>query len=167
MADYKNDLNNRLYEIAGKLRSNMDANEYKNYILGFIFYKYLSEKVELTLNKKLENDNINFEEAFKNNDSELQEILEQESVTILGYFIEPKYLFSTLVKEANKGTFILNDLKEAFTNIEESALKSKSNVFDGLFHDVDLDSQKLGKIELKLIKKYQKFSFYYPKSISN
>ena len=44
----------KLWAIADKLRGNMDANEFKNYMLGFIFYRYLSEKLEMTLNELLE-----------------------------------------------------------------------------------------------------------------
>ena len=65
MSEYKNQLESNLWAIADLLRGNMDANEYKNYILGFIFYKYLSEKIELYLDESLKVDKMTFKEAWK------------------------------------------------------------------------------------------------------
>ena len=88
----KQQLEQKLWAIADILRGSMDANEYKNYILGFIFYKYLSEKIVTFLNKELEQDELTFKQAYETDD-EYKEILEEESVETLGYFLEPKYLF--------------------------------------------------------------------------
>ena len=52
MSEYKKKLETKLWAIADELRGNMDANEFKNYMLGFIFYKYLSEKIELYLEQR-------------------------------------------------------------------------------------------------------------------
>ena len=68
MSNYQNSLESKLWAIADVLRGNMDANEFKNYILGFIFYRYLSEKLEIHLNKELEMDNLTFAEAWKKED---------------------------------------------------------------------------------------------------
>ena len=65
MSNYLNSLDSKLWAIADVLRGNMDANEFKNYILGFIFYRYLSEKLELHLNEELNVDGITFVEAWE------------------------------------------------------------------------------------------------------
>ena len=133
----------KLWAIADKLRGNMDANEFKNYMLGFIFYRYLSEKLEMTLNELLEEDGINFQEAYQ--DEELIEDLKDEGIEKLGYFIQPKYLFSSVINEINKGKEILECLSNAFIEINDSSFNTESqDDFQNLFEDVDLNASKLG-----------------------
>ena len=141
----KQQLEQKLWAIADILRGSMDANEYKNYILGFIFYKYLSEKIVTFLNKELEQDELTFKQAYETDD-EYKEILEEESVETLGYFLEPKYLFETIVEKAKINEFILEDLERALKKIGDSVAGSESeDDFENLFEDVDLKSSKLGK----------------------
>ncbi|WP_296874631.1 type I restriction-modification system subunit M [uncultured Methanobrevibacter sp.] len=137
-------LETKLFAIADELRGNMDANEYKNYILGFIFYRYLSEKQETYLNGQLKVDGITFQEACEN--AKLKEKLAKVSIKRLGYFITPEHLFSSIIKKCKVDEPIRNDLREAFNEITNSSLGTASeNDFNNLFDDVDLDSQKLGK----------------------
>ena len=74
-----------LWNIANDLRGNMEASEFKNYILGLIFYRYLSENVESRANKLLEEDNISYEKAWE--DEEYREGLQEELVSDIGYLI--------------------------------------------------------------------------------
>ena len=146
MSEYKKKLETKLWAIADELRGNMDANEFKNYMLGFIFYKYLSEKIELYLNKELEEDGIEFDDAYKND--ELREEVENEALENLGYFLEPKCVFKNLVEKAKKGDFILDNLQKALKQIENSTMGHESEEdFVNLFEDLDLTSSKLGKSE--------------------
>ena len=137
-------LETKLFAIADVLRGNMDANEYKNYILGFIFYRYLSEKQENFLDKQLERNGTTFKEAWKIGKS--NENLEKVSIKRLGYFITPEHLFSSIMEKVKTNQTIRNDLREAFNEITNSSLGTESeNDFNNLFDDVDLDSVKLGK----------------------
>src|SRR5699024_719284 len=87
-------LQKNLWAIANDLRGNMDASEFRNYILGLIFYRFLSEKNTLQAKQLLEEDNLSYAEAWKN--EELRPILEQELIARIGYVIEPEDLFSHL-----------------------------------------------------------------------
>ncbi len=151
-------LEKQLWAVANVLRGKMNADEYKNYILGFIFYKYLSEKLELYINEKLlTRENFSFAEI-EEDESEGKRVIEEVKkacVGHLGFFLKPKELFSFLVKKGNgeiKGqeTFILEDLKNVLNSIEKTSMGTASeDDFKGLFDDVDLTSSKLGKTENK------------------
>lgn len=141
------ELNQRLFSAADNLRSKMDASEYKNYLLGLIFYKYLSDKL---LEKVVELADESCEEYnTPNKQTELyKELLADEDtkndlietlIDTLGYDIEPEYLFNVLANQAKQNTFQLNDLNRGFIQ-----LSTKYDQFNGLFDDVDLQSKKLG-----------------------
>lgn len=150
MADVKkqeslsNELASKLWECANNLRGNMDAQEFKNYILGLIFYRYLSNKVEKHFEKELAEDKITYEEAF--NDPEYTEAIKEDSLESLGYIIEPKYLFSNVIKMIELGKFSIDYLTEIINSITMSTEGQPSEeAFTSLFEDMDLNSSKLGK----------------------
>ncbi|MCU4806636.1 type I restriction-modification system subunit M [Bacillus cereus] len=141
------ELNQRLYSAADNLRSKMDASEYKNYLLGLIFYKYLSDKL---LEKVVELADESCEEYNTPNkqtelymellaDDDTKKDLIETLTDTLGYDIEPEYLFNVLAIQAKQNTFQLNDLNRGFIQ-----LSTKYDQFNGLFDDVDLQSKKLG-----------------------
>ena len=149
-------LEKQLWGVANVLRGKMNADEYKNYILGFIFYKYLSEKLERYVNEKLlAREDFKFAEI-KENTKEGKTYLEHIKtgcIGHLGFFLKPTELFSYLVKKG-KGeikdhtTFILGDLKKVLNTIEQTSMGTASeDDFKGLFDDVDLTSTKLGSRE--------------------
>ncbi|WP_214834320.1 type I restriction-modification system subunit M [Exiguobacterium sp. s152] len=140
-------LNQKLFSAADNLRSKMDASEYKNYLLGLIFYKHLSdkllEKVVVSADASLEEyDTQKKQTEFYielMSDDEIKDDLIETLVDTLGYDIAPGYLFNVLADHAQQNIFQLNDLNKAFVE-----LASKYEQFNGLFDDVDLTSKKLG-----------------------
>jgi type I restriction enzyme M protein len=141
------ELHKKLWDMANDLRGQMEAYEFKNYILSLIFYRYLSEKTETRVARLLEEDNISFDEAWK--DKEMREALAEELIQQIGYIIEPEYLFSNMIKEISKGdqgNFDTEMLQRAVNAITESTLGADSQEdFQNLFDDMDLSSSKLGR----------------------
>lgn len=142
MSEHQAELEKRLWAIANELRGNMGADEFRNYILGLIFFKFLSEKIEKTGNDVLSEDDMKFEDI--DGKDEYIEAVREYCVNSIGYFIEPKYLFRILAGRAKNGEFIIEDLGLALKYIEDSTNgQDSSDDFSGLFGDVDLTSLKL------------------------
>ena len=150
--DQKIHLQAQLWKIADELRGNMNADEFRDYILGFIFYKYLSEKMLVYANRILKEDNIiytDIAEASEEGEAYL-EAIKEESILQLGYFLRPSELFSSIARRSQEthGNFILDDLTTILNNIEQSTMGTESeDDFDKLFEDLDLTSTKLGRTE--------------------
>ncbi|MCT4216548.1 type I restriction-modification system subunit M [Elizabethkingia anophelis] len=155
--EQKRQLQQQLWNIANTLRGKMDADEFRDYILGFIFYKYLSEKIHFTADKILldSGEDIDYASVDENSESgkEIVNAIYEEIVEDLGYFLKPSELFSNVAKkgyqkEEGKSNFILPELSKILTNIEQSTLGTNSeDDFEHLFEDLDLTSSKLGKTE--------------------
>lgn len=152
--DQKKQLEQQLWNVANTLRGKMNADEFRDYILGFIFYKYLSEKMELYANNTvLKEDSL----IFRNVDDTTAEgahaiaTVKEESLGKLGYFLKPNELFSEIAKRGNSdvegvSNFIIEDLQKILINIQQSTMGTASeDDFDNLFEDMDLNSTKLGK----------------------
>ncbi|HIP11181.1 MAG TPA: type I restriction-modification system subunit M [Arcobacter sp.] len=138
----KKQLKQQLWNIANELRGKMNADEFRVYILGFIFYKYLSEKMEVYANELLEADNIKYVDL---QDNETIEYVMSEAVKNIGFALNSDELFSNVSTKGQGNEFILDDLPKIFKNIEQSTLGTASqDDFDGLFYDVDLTDKKLG-----------------------
>lgn len=138
-----------LWNSADILRSKMDANEYKNYTLGLVFYKYLSDNLLYHAADLLEEEVRTlkdaqqvYERAYSDDETreDLQDALQHE----YAYTIEPELTFTHLIENVNTGAFQLEDLAQGFRNIEQS-----SDVFENLFEDIDLYSKKLGNTPQK------------------
>ena len=133
-----------LWNGADVLRGKMDANEYKTYLLGLVFYKYLSDsylsKVYDLLNdempESLEEAQASYEEALASDDAEdlLDELKES-----LHYTLDADMTYISMLNSAKNNSFNREKLQAAFNRIEES-----DEIFHGLFADVDLYSNRLG-----------------------
>ncbi|MDP0486788.1 type I restriction-modification system subunit M [Leuconostoc mesenteroides] len=138
-------LEQQLWAAADILRGKMDASEYKNYLLGLVFYKYLSDaelrevyEQENGQTKDFPTRSIQYQtltEWFEEDAEELTEIIQLQK----GYFIQPAQLFYTYRQQADRYEFNLTDLQAGFNELER-----QGNLFKGLFADIDLTSTKLG-----------------------
>ena len=142
-------LRTQLWAVANNLRGNMSANEFMYFSLGFIFYKYLSEKIEKYADQALENDEITFKQLWESHEEEaveLQEEVKKQCLENIGYFVEPQYLFTSIIDRINRKENVLPQLERSLKRIEDSTLGQESEEdFGGLFSDIDLASPKLGK----------------------
>ena len=109
-------LREQLWEVANRLRGNMSASDFMYFTLGFIFYKYLSEKIEKYANGELVDDEVTFKELWNMTDEdavELQEEVKNQCLSNIGYFVEPKFLFSSVIDSIHKKENILPMLERS------------------------------------------------------
>lgn len=140
---HQKELCNKLWAMANALRGNMEAYEFKNYILGMIFYYYLSDRTEKYMENLLKDDGVSYEDAWK--DEEYKEAVVEEALRDLGFIIEPQHLFRKMVKMVENRSFDIEFLQAAINSLMESTIGNESqDDFEGLFSDMALDSTKLG-----------------------
>lgn len=132
----KQQLAAKIWESANKMRSKIEANEYKDYILGFIFYKFLSEKEEKFLfDKKYD------KESIKTVTEESSETVEYVQDSI-GYFISYENLFQTWIEKGKD--FDISDVSDALNAFGRLIKPSQRDVFDGIFNTLQTGLTKLG-----------------------
>lgn len=132
----KQQLAAKIWESANKMRSKIEANEYKDYILGFIFYKFLSEK------------EVKYLKSNDWTDEYLPELKEEDRETVisiqknLGYFISYENLFSTWISKGND--FSVQDVRDALSAFSRLINPTHKRVFDGIFDTLQTGLSKLG-----------------------
>jgi type I restriction enzyme M protein len=144
MADENKDLISVLWSGADILRSKMDANEYKDYLLGIVFYKYLSDSFlikvyDLIYDEKPENLNVALSAYKEALEDESADELKEEIASLVHYVIEPELTYTSFAEAARNNSFNREQLQKAFNNIEQS-----DHLFADLFTDIDLYSNRLG-----------------------
>lgn len=132
----KQELANRIWESANKMRSKIEANEYKDYILGFIFYKYLSDQ------------EIKFLKENDFDDADIKDLREDEIETLeyvqrnIGYFISYENLFSTWISKGRN--FDVSDVRDALSAFNRLIYPTHKKVFDKVFDTLQTGLSKLG-----------------------
>ena len=149
MADYRNsrereELHKAIWSIADDLRGSVDGWDFKQYVLGTMFYRYISENLTNYINaQEIEAGTPDFDYA-QLSDAEA-EIAREGLVEEKGFFILPSELFCNVRKRASSDENLNETLESVFRHIEESAQGSESeDDFKGLFDDFDVNSNKLG-----------------------
>lgn len=133
----KQQLANKIWESANKMRSKIEANEYKDYILGFIFYKFLSDKEVKYLK---ENDWTDEYLPYLKEDDEETRISIQKNI---GYFISYENLFSTWISKGSD--FNASDVTDALNAFSRLINPTHKKVFDGIFDTLQTGLSKLGE----------------------
>lgn len=140
----RDELHRAIWAIADELRGAVDGWDFKNYVLGTMFYRYISENLTSYINEgEIEADNEGFDYA-QMPDEDAEEARE-DLVMVKGFFILPSELFCNVRANAQNDENLNETLERVFRHIEESAKGSQSeNSFAGLFDDFDVNSNKLG-----------------------
>lgn len=133
----KQQLAAKIWQSANKMRSKIEANEYKDYILGFIFYKFLSDKLEkFALEQGLEKSN------FADELTESNGVLVNHIKRNLGYFISYEHLFSTWLAQGSD--FNIANVRTAMSAFSRNIAENYISVFDGIFKTLESGLSKLG-----------------------
>lgn len=138
------ELHRTIWNIANELRGSVDGWDFKQYVLGMLFYRYISENITDYINKgEWEAGNKDFDYA-KLTDEQAEQI-RYEMVKEKGFFILPSELFENVRARAKFDSNLNETLERVFKNTEASALGTPSEKnFKGLFDDIDVNSNKLG-----------------------
>lgn len=140
----KQQLAAKIWESANQMRSKIEANEYKDYILGFIFYKYLSDKL------------VRFAKSQDFSDKDLRALSEEDAETVdyiksnVGYFISHEHLFSTWIE--HKGDFDVSHVRDALSAFSRLIHPNHKRLFDGIFKTLETGLSKLGDTAAKQTK---------------
>lgn len=137
------EIKSRLWDGATELRGSMDASRYKDYMLGLMFYKFLSDKTLETFRNTAGLGRISeseLVEEYTQNREELGEELDKMIQQVLGYFVAPEYLYQKWVKDINTGDFEVQKVTDSLNNFEKTiAVTGDSDDFKGLFSSSTLD----------------------------
>lgn len=146
--DKAREITNKIWDMANRLRGNMDASEYRNYILGFMFYRYLSENQEQYLKKLLtdtKSEDINEEYRKAASEKDGNDLLAYIA-SVNGYVIGPEYTWKSIVNEVNNST-IKPDTFQRMLDSFDTNLKLNTNSksdFSNIFADMNLNNSRLG-----------------------
>ena len=138
------ELHRTIWAIANDLRGSVDGWDFKQYVLGILFYRYISENLTNYINKgEVEAGNPDFNYADLSDEDAI--VAKEDLIATKGFFILPSELFINVRKRADKDENLNVTLDTIFKNIENSANGTESeNDLKGLFDDIDVNSNKLG-----------------------
>jgi len=137
------EIKRRLWDGANELRGSMDASRYKDYMLGLMFYKFLSDKTlenfKIAVGKGQLSENELVDEYAKAK-IEYGDELEKSIQRVLGYYVSPEYLYQTWIKDINSGDFEVQKVTDSLNSFERTiAVSDDSSDFKGLFSSSTLD----------------------------
>ncbi|GLR28810.1 type I restriction-modification system subunit M [Psychrobacter sp. APC 3279] len=135
------ELQRQIWQIANDVRGSVDGWDFKQYVLGTLFYRFISENFI----NYIEGDDDSIDYASFADDDERIELIKDDAIKTKGYFIYPSQLFTTIAANAHKNDNLNTDLAAIFADIENSAngYPSESDI-KGLFADFDTTSNRLG-----------------------
>lgn len=151
----RNELHNTIWKVANELRGSVDGWDFKQYVLGILFYRYISENMTHYINKEERKRDPSFDYASLSDEE--AERARKHLIEEKGFFIPPSALFCNVLKNAPSNEDLNVTLQNIFNEIEKSSLgtPSEENV-KGLFADLDVNSNKLGSSHKNRVEKLTK-----------
>ena len=152
----RQELHKTIWRIANELRGSVDGWDFKQYVLGMMFYRFISENITSYIDKN-EHKSGNKEFSYEKLSDEMAENARSQVVQEKGFFILPSELFANVADNAEDDENLNTTLETIFKNIESSAngTDSEDNL-KGLFDDLDVNSNKLGRTVIEKNKKLAK-----------
>ena len=139
-AAQRSELQSQIWKIANEVRGSVDGWDFKQYVLGTLFYRFISENFSDYIEGG--DDSVNYAGL---DDSIITNDIKDDAIKTKGYFIYPSQLFSNVAKNANTNESLNTDLADIFSAIESSANGYPSELdIKGLFADFDTTSNRLG-----------------------
>ena len=152
----REELHKAIWNIANDLRGSVDGWDFKQYVLGIMFYRYISENITNFINSSEKEAGMEDFDYAKMSDANA-EMAREDLVKTKGFFILPSQLFVNVRKNAPHDDNLNETLEKAFNAIEDSAKGTESeDDFKGLFDDIDVNSNKLGATVIKRNEKLTK-----------
>ncbi|GAA8122142.1 hypothetical protein HpKG101_12820 [Helicobacter pylori] len=151
----RNELHNTIWKVANELRGSVDGWDFKQYVLGILFYRYISENMTHCVNEDERKHTPDFDYALSSDEE--AESARENLIEEKGFFIPPSALFCNVLKNVPNNEDLNVTLQNIFNEIEKSSLGSQSeeNV-KGLFADLDVNSNKLGSSHKTRVEKLTK-----------
>ncbi|OOQ22868.1 type I restriction-modification system subunit M [Helicobacter pylori] len=149
----RNELHNTIWKVANELRGSVDGWDFKQYVLGILFYRYISENMTRYINQRESDPSFDYASL----SDEVAERAREGLIEEKGFFIPPSALFCNVLKNAPDNEDLNVTLQNIFNEIEKSSLgtPSEENV-KGLFADLDVNSNKLGSSHKNRVEKLTK-----------
>ena len=143
-------MQSQIWKMLNELRGKIEPAEYKNYVFGLMFYKFLSDKEEnYVLNHAIDFDDLTVFDAWDEDQESVIDMLQHE----IGYYIQPSELYSQFVKTVDDGSFSIIRFTDAVTHFNTQILndpndKRAANALKDIFADMDLKSNRLGSDQI-------------------
>ncbi|WP_171393668.1 type I restriction-modification system subunit M [Vibrio mediterranei] len=140
-------LKEQIWSVLNTYRGNTPVNDFRDYVLGLVVYKHLSDQLVDFANECLSKNGLDLSQIDRRSEESQTylEMVKEDSAKKLGYFLAPSQLFHSILIEAKSDKYILDDVSSALRSIEQSKIgKEDTNAFHGIFEGLDFTSNKLG-----------------------
>ena len=144
----KKQLNAKYLASFKELSGSMDISEYKNYFLGILFYKELSEKIEKSYIEECSKYNNTLQDIHSKDEKQYYDLFKKIYLEKKGYFIDENLMFNKILEHVQNDEFLIEQFESGLKNLKNSFRHNKNSIdYTHLFDNIDLNSSRIGKNE--------------------